>query len=208
MLEIRNIAARVHGRYLVRPGAGEGTLVGLHGYAETAETHMAELERIPGLDAWTLVAVQALHPFYIRAGQQVGASWMTSLDRDLAIADNIDYVLSVVGEVSKSFTVFLGFSQGAAMAYRAAAAAGARGLVVHGGDVPADVNPTRLPPILIGRGRTDEWYSEEKLEKDLRFLAPAQSVETVVFEGGHEWTDVLRDAAGQFLRKLGRQALQ
>ena len=94
--EIRSIAATVHGRYLLRPGPAERLLVGFHGYGENAEAHLAQLVKIPHIDRWTVVSVQGLHPFYSGRTQQIVASWMTSQDRELAIADNKAYVRSVV----------------------------------------------------------------------------------------------------------------
>src|SRR6266550_3563546 len=118
----RTIGATVHGRYLVQNGPPERLLVGFHGYAENAERHIDELDRIPGVDEWTIVAIQALHPFYLGRTQEIVASWMTRQERELAIADNKAYVRSVVSTLPRPRTlVFLGFSQGTAMAYRAAA---------------------------------------------------------------------------------------
>ena len=196
----------VHGRYLYEDRGEERLLVGFHGYAETAEIHMAELERIPGIKRWSVASVQALHPFYTRSGSIV-ASWMTSLDRDLAIADNLAYVRGVLAALPAPRTlVFFGFSQGATMAVRAAAHAGpAAGLILLGGDLPpeihADSNLT-LPPVLLARGEGDEWYTEEKFNKDLSYLEGRTQVTSCVFNGGHEWTDAFRDAAAAFLAAL------
>jgi len=158
-----------------------------------------------------VVAVQALHPFYTK-NQRVVASWMTREDRELAIPDNISYVRSVVDAVVSEFavtsvTVFSGFSQGVAMAYRAAAHISADGVIALAGDVPADVAPPqRLPHVLIGRGLTDEWYSEEKLAADVGRLGElAVSVETILFAGGHQWTDAFAETAGGFLARLRRR---
>ena len=41
---------------------------------------MEELQRLPGLDSWGLVAVEALHPFYTRSGRII-ACWMTTQDK-------------------------------------------------------------------------------------------------------------------------------
>jgi predicted esterase len=202
--DIRIIPTTVHGRYLVRDGPPERLLVGFHGYGETADAHMAELRQIPAIDRWTVVAVQALHPFYVSRTGMIVASWMTSLDRELAIEDNRSYVRSVVAQFPEPRQlVFLGFSQGAAMAYRAAAGSNATGIIALGGDVPPEVVEARpkLPPVLIGRGIREEWYTDEKLQKDLRFLRDVTTVSTCVYDGAHEWTSEFRDAAGEFLTR-------
>ena len=209
---LETIDARVHGRMLVRtPGvpAPWPLLVGFHGYAETAGDHMDALQTIPGTDQWLLVSVQALHPFYTRT-ERVVASWMTRDDRDLAVADNIDYVGRVLEHVRARHPVgrtlvFSGFSQGGAMAYRAASTYRADSVIILAADVPPDILERRvvpLPPILLGRGTKDEWYTEAKEAADRAALARIGArVETCVFEGGHEWTDAFRVAASAFLRR-------
>jgi predicted esterase len=209
----RFIAAGIHGRYLVDVPEGAGPhplLVGFHGYGETAEKHLDQLRQVPGSSRFARVAVQSLHLFYTKGGDVVG-SWMTKQGRDLAIADNIRYVASVVDEVKRDVStdrrlVYAGFSQGASMAYRAAARAGhaCDGVIALGGDMPPDVADdasVRLPAVLIGRGEADEWFTREKLDQDVGRLARLGApVRTVVFAGGHEWTDGFREAMGEFLR--------
>jgi len=214
---VQSIEAVVHGRYLLDLPAGPplGLLVGFHGYGENADLHMEELRRIPGSAGWGLCAVQALHPFYNRAGQVI-ASWMTRLDRDEAIADNVRYVAQVVHAVAARAgasgpLVFLGFSQGAAMAYRAAAAhPGCRGVAVLGGDLPpelAERDLATLPPVLLGRGESEEWYDAAKMEHDVTLLrAKGVDVRPLVFRGGHEWTDEFRAAVAAFLAEVRRPA--
>src|SRR5208283_2019971 len=101
MTETRLISTAITGRYLVEPApqAGAPLLVGFHGYGQRAEHLLEELRRIPGAAGWTLVAVQALHRFYSPKTQEVVGSWMTSLDRDQAIEDNLAYVLGVLAEL-------------------------------------------------------------------------------------------------------------
>jgi predicted esterase len=205
-MNVRHVTTSVHGRVLYERRNPARLLVGFHGYAQTAEIHMADLQTIPGIEDWSLAAVQALHPFYTRS-ETTGASWMTRQDRDLAIADNLGYVRLAVGSLPRPETlVFLGFSQGVAMAYRAAAdfALRCQGIIALGGDVPPDVaqDDVHLPPILVGRGNDDDWYTAEKLEKDLKYLRSAANVTTCVFDGGHEWSDEFRKAVGAFLRRL------
>lgn len=198
------IAARTHGRYLVEDGPQERLLVGFHGYGENADESLAQILQIPGVRDWTVVAVQALHRFYRGRTPVIAASWMTSQDREPAIADNVEYVRSVVAELpAPRRLVFLGFSQGVAMAYRAAQAhPQASGLIALAGDLPPDVTGP-LPPVLIGRGTEEDWYTEEKLKKDLSLLVTTTKVETYIFRGGHEWTDEFRSVAGAFLKRLG-----
>jgi predicted esterase len=209
---VHTIEARTHGRVMMRQPGGAGpwpVLVGFHGYAEDAEIHLRALAGIPGSERWLLVAVQALHPFYTRQNRIV-ANWMTSQDRELAIGDNVDYVGRVLEWVratcgATSPLVFAGFSQGGAMAYRAAARYGGDGILILAADVPPDVSGqpnVSLPPILIGRGVRDEWYTGEKHAADLETLSRAGAiVESCVFDGGHEWSPEFYEAAGRFLAR-------
>ena len=211
-LAIRHVEARTHGRFVVRVPSGAGPwplFVGFHGYRENAATHLEALSSIPGIDGWLVVSVQALHPFYTR-DQQVVASWMTREDREIAIADNVNYVGRVLDDVRREWPVrrplvFEGFSQGGAMAYRAAAAYACDAIIVLAADVPPDVAQasTPLPRVLLGRGTTDAWYTAAKCEADLRALSGrARRVEECVFEGGHEWTEPFTAAAGRLLDAL------
>ncbi len=214
---VQTIGTKTHGRFLVDeswPGDRRRLLVGFHGYGENAERHKEELDRLQ-LDAWRIASVQALHPFYNQKTGDVIASWMTKLDRELAIADNIAYVKAVIDEIEgksgkADSLVFMGFSQGVAMAYRAAAFAGraCQGIVALAGDVPPELKTARdtglqLPRVLVGRGEGDTWYTAELMEQDLEFLRGVSAeVGSVVFAGGHEWTDPFRESVREFLGRL------
>jgi predicted esterase len=160
-------------------------------------------------EPWCLASVQALHRFYTRR-QEIAASWMTKEDRELEIEDNTRYAWSAVRAVERDYRasrplVFVGFSQGVAMAYRAAAAGGCDGLIVLAGDVPPDVAPRAgsLPPVLLGRGVSDDWYTEEKAAADADVLGRAGvDVCVHVFDGGHDWDERFTREAQQFLSKL------
>lgn len=205
----RTIATTTHGRYLVAgpATAPAGLLVGFHGYAETAAVHLEALGAIRGTNRWVVVAVQGLHRFYTR-DQRVVASWMTSEDRELAIADNLDYARRVVADVAtgggvRHPLVFVGFSQGGAMAYRAASSLGADGLIVLAADLPPDVASLpdlTLPPVLIGRGTADTWYTADKHGADVQTLERrGVPVRSCVFEGGHEWGATFCEEAARYL---------
>lgn len=211
----RTIATTTHGRYLVEPPSTAGAapmLVGFHGYGETAETQLDRLRAVPGADRWLIVSIQGLHRFYERRTNEVIASWMTRQNRELAIADNLAFVASVLEEAAREWPVapalvFAGFSQGVAMTFRAAAAAArpVAGVIVAGGDVPPEIEPVALQRVtaaLICRGTRDNWYSPEKFSDDTRRIrAAGADVRPLEFDGGHEWSDAVVQAASAFLRE-------
>jgi predicted esterase len=215
----RTIAARTHGRYLVTAPEGAEPaplLVGFHGYGENAELHMEALRAIPGSARWRIASVQGLHRFYERRTGRVVSSWMTSLNREQAIRDNIQYVHDVVAALkseqpSDTPLVYAGFSQGVAMAYRAALSAGHRcdGVLALAGDVPPELHQTPAsawPRVLLGCGRTDAWYTADKLQADRDFFkSHALAADTVLFDGGHEWHADFHQAAGRFLDSVSPQ---
>ena len=61
--------------------------------------------------------------------------------------------------------------------------------------------------MLIGRGSSDPWYSEEKLESDLEILRSLGCEADVVrFSAGHEWTAEFRSHCQRFLASLAAAA--
>jgi predicted esterase len=210
------VEARTHGRYLAHPPAGppRGILIGFHGYRENAERHLADLETIPGLDEWALIAVDALHAFYSResGSGRVVRGWMTRDLREESIDDNVRYVRGILETVRRRFgwrlpVAMLGFSQGASMGWRAAVLGGHEigAVIALAGDIPPELGdlPASTPfpaRALIARGEQDEWYTEARVEADLELLeGRGTAVETVVFAGGHEWTEPFRSAAAALL---------
>jgi predicted esterase len=211
------VEVSLEGRYLVRQATARSrvAIVGYHGYAETADTQLARLLGIPGTDADLAVSVQGLHPFYRGRGDEVVAHWMTRADRERAIDANVRYVGAVLEAVGRDhglppLLVHAGFSQGAAMAFRAALLASARaaGVISVGGDVPPelagrdDERWTRLP-VLLCRGLRDEWYTAARMQADAEALrARGADVRPFVFDGGHEWHASVSAEAGAWLRAL------
>jgi predicted esterase len=209
----RTVSTRIHGRYLVDvPEHPRATLVGFHGYQENAAINFDVLRRIAHGRSLALISVQGLHRFYTRSNEGVVASWMTREDRELAIADNIEYVGRVLHKIADEFgitrpLIYVGFSQGVAMAYRAAALVQrpCDGVIALAGDVPPDVAPlaASLPRVLIGRGTDDEWYTGAKAGADLALLKKAgTNVVEHVFDGGHEWVASMTARAGDFVDEL------
>lgn len=208
-MNIRTIATGTHGRYLDDiPEHSQATLVGFHGYQENAALHFEVLRQIAGGRSIGLVSIQGLHRFYTKSNDVV-ASWMTKEDRELAIADNVAYVARVMEAVADESgmtrpLIYVGFSQGVAMAYRAATRAQrpCDGVIALAGDLPPDVAPlaASLPRVLIGRGAADKWYSGDMSAKDLAALKAAGVAATEhVFDGGHEWAPDFIARASQFV---------
>jgi len=214
----RNVATGTHGRYLaVPPGVPQASpapiLVGFHGYAEGAETQLERLRAIPGSNRWLILSIQGLHRFYQRKTDTVVASWMTSQDRDLAIADNLAYVSSCIDAAAaewptRSKIVFAGFSQGVAMAFRAAvhAARGTAAVIAAGGDIPPEITPQELSTIsqvLLARGKSDQFYTEQQFLADQQRLRDCSvNVLPITPDAGHEWSPDLVSAAANLLANL------
>jgi predicted esterase len=211
----RTIAVSTHGRYLVAPADTPDPaplLVGFHGYGEAAETQLERLRSIPGSRAWLLVSVQGLHRFYRGRSEEVVASWMTRQNREQAIIDNQSFVATVVDDVARQWRVaaplvFAGFSQGVAMAFRAACSSPrpVTAVISLGGEVPPELDRSvlgRTGAVLLGRGQQDDWYSADQFAADARRLCEAGvEVCTVTPEAGHEWTPAFNAEAGAFLTR-------
>ena len=172
----RTIAATTHGRYLVEPpaagGRGAGLLVGFHGYAEGAEIAARadardSRRRIAG--GWS--SIQGLHRFYQRrdergrrqlddaSGSRAGDRRQPRLRRR---RDRRGRSREWPGAPR---VVLAGFSQGVAMAFRAAAAAPRRSTASSRSAATCrrSSTPPRSPRVttaLVCRGARDEWYTD------------------------------------------------
>jgi len=210
-----NVAVTTHGRVLfdeAQGGAPLNMLAGFHGYAQNADEMIALLRTIPANPSWTRVSIQGLHRFYRGRTQVTVASWMTRHDRELLVADNIAYVDAALAAVAAGRPierlVMCGFSQGVAMAFRAGVlgARTANAVLALGGDVPPELfaDPgIRFPRVLLARGTRDEWYSDDKLRADRAQLhARSCDVETLTFDGAHEWHTDFASAAAKALHTV------
>ena len=92
------------------------------------------------------------------------------------------------------------------MAFRAAvhSTREVAGVIAVGADVPPEIAPDqlqRLPAALIARGTSDEWYTKEQFAKDEQLLRNSSvTVNALEFNGGHEWSAEVVEAAAKFLR--------
>src|SRR5207247_10264787 len=82
---------------------------------------------------------------------------------------------------------------------------GSRGRAV-GGDVPPEIDSTslaRIGRVLVCHGKLDQWYTGEIFARDLERLRGAGvDVRSVEFDGGHDWSEEVLQAASSFLAAI------
>jgi len=210
-IRTHRIETSINGNYLVQESLKKEKsplLVGFHGYGESAEKQLDMLNKIPGMEKWILCSVQALHSFY-NSKAQIGYSWMTSADREYRIAENVEYINSVVREIKNLYkisntTVLHGFSQGTSMAIRSAMLCDftVSGVILLGGDIPLEFKVLdKVKRILIARGNKDKFYAVSKWKNDvIRIKNSKVESKIVTFEGGHFGVDTYFNEAGEFLK--------
>ena len=74
-----------------------------------------------------------------------------------------------------------------------------------GGDVAPDIlDATRpWPRVLMLTGKTDPWYTPERLEAEAAQLRGlGADVRTQAFDGGHEWGDAVSAAVAELLGQV------
>lgn len=170
----------------------------LHGFGQLAGSFIATFAAAarPGR---VIVAPEALNHYYTdHRAKKVGATWMTSEDRETEIADYVRY-LDRVGDAFASRAPgarieIHGFSQGSATAARWFALGAVRParLVLWGGELPPDpavesyrdrLNAARLTFVI---GDRDEYIGPDRVDRELERLDGAGVSYTMHrFAGGH-----------------------
>lgn len=218
-MHIHRPTVEVQGHYLCNDNHSASILIlGFHGYMGTAESFYPCIERLACAQDSCLCAVQALHAFYTknhRDHRQIGASWMTSFDREYAIADNNAYIHRVAQDLTQRMTqpkiILCGFSQGASLVYRVASYLRNQGcditaLIVVGGDVPPELSTEEmqsLPPILLARGDSDNVYTQERCTADMQRLTDSGAKVTQInYAGAHQWNNDCVQVINDFVTGL------
>ena len=175
-------------------------VIAIHGYGQSCKSFMRFLE--PLKDRNVLVAApQGPNMLYWqRRPAKVGFCWMTRYKKEDTLDDLYGYMEQLYGDLEANYTfdrerVFLlGFSQGAILAQRVAAAGviPARGVVVCAGDLPDDVGDklAELPkrPVLIVHGEEDRSMKiEHAIKAEKSYRDQGFDVETIYYEGGHDF---------------------
>lgn len=170
-----------------------------HGYGQLGEYFIRHFRHLDPKEN-AIIALEGLSRFYVDGlSGRVGASWMTSEDREDEITDQNGYINAVLNDLgidpaTEQRITVLGFSQGTATAVRWMVANGirARQLVIWAGQLPHDVSAAQLQQTLAGSrvdfciGTQDEFITREKVEErmtELRKALPQLKVHW--FDGTH-----------------------
>lgn len=188
-------------RYFTRGGGGRirEVWVVLHGFGHLAHRFIRWFAPA-ATETRLIVAPEALNRYYTdHHARKVGATWMTSEDREAEIHDYVRYLDLVLADVRAAVAADVavevhGFSQGATTACRwvALGSVRPRRLVVWGGGVPPDLDLERHGEALVRAqltlvlGDQDEFISEAKVQAETdRLTAAGVRFELRRFRGGH-----------------------
>ena len=171
----------------------------LHGYGQLARYFMRPFATLAD-GTRRIIAPEALSRFYLDGFDgRIGATWMTSADREHEIDDYVRYLDALADEVLPETSdaphiTALGFSQGTATACRWAALGRHTidRLVLWAGGVPPDLDLAahraffeRVDLTLI-IGAEDEFIPEQRVEEEIaRLDEHGIPHRTIRFDGGH-----------------------
>ncbi|MCG8467594.1 MAG: hypothetical protein MJB57_05200 [Gemmatimonadetes bacterium] len=196
------IPRRVRYATLEPDGAPTEIWLGLHGYNQLAHRFLRYLQPLEG-GTRLIVAPEGLHRQYVdHAARKVGASWMTSEDRLIDIADYVAYLdalhahlIEERGLAAESLrTVALGFSQGVHTLCRWIAFGNARidRAVLWGSTVPPDLDLTEHGETLsradlqLVMGDSDEYFGAATIAAhEARLTEAGVRFTSHIYEGGH-----------------------
>lgn len=184
--------------HLGDPAGAQEVWFVLHGFGQLAAAFIGEFSSAlrPGR---VIVAPEALNHFYTdHRGRKVGATWMTSEDREAAIRDYVRYLDQVArkflaGRAGARVEVH-GFSQGSATAARwvALGDTAVSRLVLWGGELPPDppveqwLDRLNSADLQIVMGDKDQYYSRDRVDLGLERLDAAGARYAMHwFAGGH-----------------------
>lgn len=198
----KNISVNKTARYFLSGGsqAPKILMFVLHGYGMPASHFLQEFTELDNENT-LIVSPEGLSRFYTKGFYgKIGASWMTSEDRENEINDYINYLDEVYEEVLNTLVtkpekiVFLGFSQGGATVTRWAVKGKSEAeiLIIHSSDIPNDIDIISLKEksdkmkINCVYGNEDKAVRKENFESSVDLLKENSINFTLHnFNGGH-----------------------
>ncbi len=207
MIHEHHISVRKTARYYTLGEIGPETTdlwIVCHGFGQLARDFLSDFEPI-AMKSRAIVAPEALSRFYRSQGTvhtaatPVGATWMTSEDRETEISDYVGYLEKLAAELAERVssgtrTTVLGFSQGAATVSRwvANSAPAISRLILWGGVLPPELRERDMigglsnQPLQFVVGTHDRYFRTELISAEfetLRNLGIDASL--TQFGGGH-----------------------
>jgi predicted esterase len=176
-------------------------LIALHGYGQLSEYFIRNFNFLDE-NKFIVIVPEALNRFYLKGfSGNVGASWMTKVEREDEIKDQTTYLNNIVqlyknekwfGAVKK---VVLGFSQGTATAVRWLINSdfSPTKIILWGGAVPKDADFDKVKTLSeksdlnICIGTKDEFISVEKVNEVNTLLSEKKiKYNLTLYEGEHK----------------------
>ena len=173
----------------------------LHGYGMLSEYFIKKFECILN-EKTVVIAPEGSNRFYLNNNySRVGASWMTKVDKEKDIEDNISFIKTLYTKIvddigHNNFKLkTLGFSQGGATLVRWIMSNSIKvdSLILWGSDIPQDSltnqNKSRWSSINIKIviGKKDEYISDENKKKVIDAVnAYGLSYKLIEYDGPHK----------------------
>ena len=173
----------------------------LHGYGMLSEFFIKKFECILN-EKTVVIAPEGSNRFYLNNNySRVGASWMTKVDKEKDIEDNISFIetlyTKIVDDIGhNNFKLkTLGFSQGGATLVRWIMSNSIKvdSLILWGSDIPKDSLTTQNKSrwssinIKIVIGKKDEYISDENKKKVIDAVnAYGLSYKLIEYDGPHK----------------------
>ena len=173
----------------------------LHGYGMLSEFFIKKFECILN-DSTVVIAPEGSNRFYLENNYyRVGASWMTKLDKEKDIEDNISFIQTLYSNIVDEIghTNFklntLGFSQGGATLVRWIMSNNITvdSLILWGSDIPKDCLTSEKKSrwssidVKLVIGNQDEYINEENKQKVIDLISSyGLKYELVEYEGSHK----------------------
>lgn len=169
----------------------------LHGYGQRADDFLKQFYPLEHKNR-LIVAPEALNRFYLSGGKgKIGASWMTSRERENEIKDYINYIETLLKTIiantkQKPEINVLGFSQGTATALRFSARTKRKihRLVLWSGSIAPDINFQKAAKkfsnenLILIYGKNDKIFPLEVAKKEKLILEKHQIEHKFLIHGG------------------------
>jgi predicted esterase len=186
----------------------------LHGYGQLAEFFLRKFAPFSNENR-LILAPEGTNYSYLKEFQgRIGANWMTSYERELAIANNHRFLDQVMKNLLEHYFIppkihVLGFSQGAATATRWIShwPGQVSTLILWAGGFAHDLNldlareKFAKARLILVTGEQDELVTEEQIKKQEAFIRQLEvPITRLTFQGGHE-------IEGSLLEKILKQEI-